>query len=278
MGSAMARAPEWTVGARLSPAGGVRVEGADLSRQLSAELKAAILTAFREHHVVIFPGQKLSREEQFLFAANFGEVEAHRARGGRDKRYEVAHILSNLDASGRPVARYSPAANYHWHTDKPYYPAPPMLTVLCAVELPQAGGNTEFANMAMACDALPEETRNRIALLRVRFAPKFEAEGERSEVDHPLVRTHPETGRKSLYIGNHAFGIVGLDEAEGAALLAALLAHATRREFIYAHRWRVGDLLMWDNRCLLHRGLADFDMSRERRVMHRSVVRGTVPF
>lgn len=274
----MASLDGWAVGERLSPAGGVRIAGADLSRPLPAELKAAILAAFRAHHVVIFPGQQLTREAQFRFAANFGEVEPHRPRGGAAKRDGVAHILSNLDAAGRPVARRSPAANYHWHTDKPYYPAPPLLTTLYAVELPACGGDTEFANMAMAYEALPAARRRRIAALRVRFAPRFEPEGERAEVEHPLVRTHPETGRKSLYIGNHALGIAGLGEAEGEALLAELLAHATGRAFVYAHRWRTGDLVMWDNRCLLHRGLADFDLDRERRVMHRSVVKGTAPF
>ena len=152
------------------------------------------------------------------------------------------------------------------------------MTALYAVELPARGGDTEFANMALAYEALPAATRRRIAALRVRFAPKFLDPGERREVDHPLVRTHPETGRKSLYIGNHAQGIAGLGAAEGEALLAELLAHATGPAFVYAHRWRTGDLVMWDNRCLLHRGLADFDMSRERRVMHRSVVKGAAPF
>jgi alpha-ketoglutarate-dependent 2,4-dichlorophenoxyacetate dioxygenase len=278
MRSATAIAVGWRLGPRLSPAGGIRIEGADLSQPLSAEQHGAILEAFHAHHVVVFPGQRLSREQQFAFAANFGEIETHRTPTGDAKRDGVAHILSNLDRHGNPVARFSPAANYHWHTDKPYHAAPPMLTILYAVELPARGGDTEFANMAMAYEALPRETRRRIAGLRVRFAPKFMPAGERREVDHPLVRTHPATGRKSLYLGNHAAGILGLDEAEAAALLAVLLAHATQARFVYAHSWQAGDLAMWDNRCLLHRGLADFDMARERRVMHRSVVRGTVPF
>ena len=97
-------------------------------------------------------------------------------------------------------------------------------------------------------------------------------------VDHPLVRTHPDTGDKALYLGNHASHIRGMPEAEGAALLGELLEHTTQRQFVYAHRWRKGDLVMWDNRCLLHRAVANYDMGKYRRVMHRSVVRGTVPF
>jgi alpha-ketoglutarate-dependent taurine dioxygenase len=253
----------------------VRIEGFRLSQPLSAEAKAAIWSAFLEHHVVVFPNQSLSRERQFTFAANFGEVEVHGAHRGENKRYDIAHVLSNLGADGKPTFRMSKAANYHWHTDKPYHPAPPMLTMLRAVELPPRGGDTEFANMAMAYDALPEATKRRIAGLRVVFRPAFD--DARPAVDHPLVRTHPDTGRKSLYIGNHSTHIRGMPESEGTALLGELLQHATQRQFVYVHRWRIGDLVMWDNRCLMHRVVANYDVFSERRVLHRSVVKGTVP-
>jgi alpha-ketoglutarate-dependent taurine dioxygenase len=261
---------------KLSPAGGVCIEDIDLARPLSPELKDAIVAAFLAHHFVVFPGQSLTREHQFAFAANFGEVEAHGAHRGESKRYGVAHVMSNLGADGKPTLRVSKAANYHWHTDKPYHPAPPMMTTLFAVELPPSGGDTEFANMALAYAALPEDTRHRIAGLRVVFRPAFDA--GRPAADHPLVRTHPETGRKSLYIGNHSTHILGLPETEGTALLAELLEHATQRQFVYAQRWQLGDLVMWDNRCLLHRAVANYEAGKYRRVMHRSVVKGTVPF
>ena len=254
---------------------GVRLSGIDVARPLPPTAKDAIWRAFLTHHIVVFPDQALSREEQFALAASFGEVEAHGAHRGARKRYGVAHVMSNLDADGNPVFKMSPAANYHWHTDKPYLPAPPMLTMLHAVELPPSGGDTEFANMTLAYDALSAETRRRIAGLRVVFRPAFEP--SLPAVDHPLVRTHPETGRKSLYLGNHATHILGLPEAEGAALLADLLAHATQPRFVYTHCWRLGDLVMWDNRCLLHRAVANYDVRNQRRVMHRSVVRGGVP-
>ena len=260
---------------RLAPAGGVRVTAVDLSLPLTPALKDAIVDAFLAHHVVVFPDQRLTREQQFAFTANFGEVEVHGAHRGETKRYGVAHVMSNLDADGNPAIRVSRAANYHWHTDKPYHPAPPLLTTLYAVEVPPAGGDTEFANTTLAYDALPDETKQRIAGLRVVFRPAFD--GSRPAVDHPLVRSHPDTGRKALYLGNHSSHIQGLPEAEGAALLAELLEHATQQQFIYVHRWRVGHLIMWDNRCLLHRVVAGEAMGRYRRVMHRSVVRGTVP-
>ena len=223
----------------------------------------------------MFPDQALTREQQFAFAANFGEVEAHGAHRGESKRYGVAHVLSNLDASDKPVFRMSRAANYHWHTDKPYHPEPPLLTMLYAVELPPIGGDTEFANMALAYEALPESTKRRIAGLRIAFRPAFDP--DLPGATHPLVRTHPETGRRSLYIGNHATHVVGLPKPESAALLADLLAHATQPRFVYTHRWHLGDLVMWDNRCLLHRAVPNFDVIRDRRVMHRSVVKGSIP-
>jgi alpha-ketoglutarate-dependent taurine dioxygenase len=260
---------------RLSAAGGVRITGVDLSQPLSPALKHAIIDAFLAHHVVVFLDQRLTREQQFAFAANFGEVEVHGAHRGESKRYGVAHVMSNLDADGKPTIRVSRAANYHWHTDKPYHPSPPLLTTLYAVEVPPAGGDTEFANTTLAYDALPEDVKRRLAGLRVVFRPAFDT--SRPAADHPLVRTHPDTGRKALYLGNHSSHIRGLPEAEGAALLAELLEHATQRQFVYVHRWRVGDLIMWDNRCLLHRLVADAALGKYRRVMHRSVVRGTVP-
>jgi alpha-ketoglutarate-dependent taurine dioxygenase len=272
------------VGPRLSAAGGIAISGIDLAEPLPPEPKRRILEAFRDHHVVVFPGQVLSREQQYGFARNFGDVEPHGGQAG-NKQLAVAHVISNLDRDGNPVDRSSsPVSNYRWHTDKSYRAVPPLLTMLYAVELPPEGGDTEFANTLLGYAALPDETKERIAGLRVVFC--WGASGGKSmmathqdpPVDHPLVRTHPDTSGKALYLGNHAWHILGMPEAEGAALLGELLEHATQRQFVYTHRWRKGDLVMWDNRCLLHRAVANYDMGRSRRVLHRSVVRGTVPF
>jgi alpha-ketoglutarate-dependent taurine dioxygenase len=278
--------PQLSVGPRLAPSGGVTINGIDLSQPVSPALRKRIIEALLGHHVVVFPGQELTRESQFAFAANFGEVEYPERRRAQGKRHAVAHVISNLDAAGNPVDRSSAAvSNYHWHTDKSYYAAPPSLTTLYGVELPPEGGDTEFANTAMGYAALPEATKRRIAGLRVVFRwgatlgePGDEASShEPGTVDHPLVRTHPETGIKALYLGNHAWHILGLPMAEGASLLAALLAHTTRPEFVYVHRWRKGDLVVWDNRCLLHRAAANYAIGKDRRILHRTVVRGTVP-
>lgn len=277
--SATAIASGLRIGAPLSAAGGTTIAGIDLSQPLAPDVRRQIRTALLDHHVLVFPDQRLTREQQFAFAAEFGEVERHRPRCAEEKRHGVAHVISNLDANGNPVARTSPTANTHWHTDKPYNPAPPMATLLYAVEMPPAGGATEFANTALAYAALPRAMKQRIAGLRVVFAPKFEADPvRRVAVEHPLVRIHPETGAKALYLGNHAIGVGGMPEAAGCALLDALLDHATRPRFVYRHGWRLGDLVIWDNRCLLHCAADDFDSSRYRRILHRSVVKGSAPF
>ena len=273
------------VGPRLSAAGGVVITGIDLAEPLAPKPKERILEAFRDHHFVIFPGQTITRERLYVYARNFGEVESHGGRQSENKRHAVAHVISNLDKDGNPVDRSSsPVSNYRWHTDKSYHAVPPMLTMLHAVELPPSGGDTEFANTLIGYAALPEDTKRRIAGLRVVFCwgasggKSIMAMREDPPVDHPLVRTHPDTGKKALYLGNHASHIQGMPEAAGAALLDELLEHATQRQFAYAHRWRKGDLVMWDNRCLLHRAVANYEMGKYRRVMYRSVVRGTVPF
>jgi len=281
----------FAVGVPLSPAGGVAITGLDLSQPLTPDAWECIRGAFRDHHVVVFPDQVLEREQQYAFVANFGEIEAHGGRNSHSKRYAVAHVISNLDGAGNPVDRSSsPVSNYRWHTDKPYYRRPPMLTALYAVELPPQGGDTEFANTAMGYAALPDAIKRRIAGLQVVFywgasARKSDDGGsgragfrDEPPVDHPLVRTHPETGKRALYLGNHASHILGMAEPEGKALLDDLLQHTTKPEFVYTHRWRKGDLVIWDNRCLLHRAVANYEISRYRRVLHRSVVRGTVPF
>lgn len=283
-------APEaWSIGWRLSPAAGVEIVGADLGRPLSPTRLQAVRDAFRTHHVVVFRDQDLSQDAQLAFTRQFGEIEEHVGRHAAAARYGLVHTVTNLGDDGRPAAKLAQVGNYHWHTDKSYHAVPSLMTVLHARELPPAGGDTQFANMAMGYDALPEATRQRIAGLRVVHSwaasrrragapPPSEVEmRERPPVEHPLVRTHPETGAKTLYIGNHASHVVGIREADSEALLHDLLAHATQPQFVYTHRWRAGDLVVWDNRCLLHRALANYEMARHRRVLHRTVVTGTVP-
>ena len=279
-----------SIGPRLSPAGGVAIMGTDLSRPLSPIFREAILAAFRDHHIVVFRDQDLSSDEQLVFTRQFGEIEDHVARHSAAARYGLVHTVTNVGDDGQPTTKLTATGNHHWHTDKSYHAVPSLMTVLHAKELPPEGGDTQFANMAMAYEALRETTKRRIASLRVVHSwaasrrragapPPSEVEmRERPPVEHPLVRTHPETGLKTLYIGNHASHISGMPEAEGEALLSDLLEHATQAQFVYTHHWHDGDLVIWDNRCLLHRALANYEMTKHRRVLHRTVVTGTAPF
>lgn len=286
--ASMSGAP--SIGPRLSAAGGVAITGADLSRPLSPALRDEIAAAFLQHHILVFRDQDLGQEAQLAFTRQFGEIEEHVGRHSAAARYGLVHLVTNLDEGGNPTTKLRQSGNYHWHTDKSYHAVPSLMTLLHARELPPEGGDTQFANMAMAYEALSDDMKRRIAGMRAVHSwaasrrragapPPSEIEmTERPPVDHPLVRTHPETGARTLYIGNHASHVLGMPEAEGDALLQELLDHATQPQFVYTHHWRDGDLVMWDNRCLLHRALANYEMARHRRVLHRTVVTGTVPF
>ena len=281
--------PGVIIGPRLSPAGGVAITGIDLGEPLSPEDRHAILDAFREHHVLVFCDQNLGKEQQLAFTRQFGEIEEHVGRHAAASRYGLVHLVTNVGDDGRPTTKLTQTGNYHWHTDKSYHAVPSLMTLLHAKELPPDGGDTQFANMAMAYAALPDAKKRRIAGLRVVHSwaasrrragapPPSDIEmRERPPVEHPLVRTHPETGAKTLYIGNHASHVVGMPEDESEGLLLELLEHATQPQFVYTHHWRDGDLVMWDNRCLLHRASANYEMAKHRRVLHRTVVTGTVP-
>jgi alpha-ketoglutarate-dependent 2,4-dichlorophenoxyacetate dioxygenase len=286
----MAEALAARLGSPLSPAGGVEFSDVDLSRPVLAELAETIRRALLEHRVVVVRDQVLTKQQQYDFTLHFGEIEDHVARHS-DANYAIVHSVTNLDAEGNPTTAFDARGNYFWHTDKSYHAVPSLMTMLHAVELPPAGGDTQFANMVLAYSALPQAMKGRLIGLRAihsweasrlasgsRRASDAEKR-ERPPVSHPIVRTHPETGEKALYLGTHAAGgVEGIPEAEGKALLAELLEHATQPQFIYTHHWRPGDLVIWDNRALLHRALANYEMGKHRRVLHRTVVRGSVPY
>ena len=275
---------------RLSNVMGAEVIGANLSKPLTRSLKAAILDAFLEHHLLAFRDQNLSPEQQHAFTTNFGEIEEHVARLPDGEKLPLVHVVNNLDKDGNPTAQPHSTGNYFWHTDKSYHAVPSLATLLHALELPPEGGDTLFVNTYLAYEALTQDRKEQLADLRAIHSweasrrntgnmPATEQQKrERPPVSHPVVRTHPETGRKLLYIGIHTSHIEGMPEAEGKAQLDELLEHASQPEHVYRHKWRQGDLCMWDNRCLLHRADSNYNMSKHRRVLHRTVVRGTVPY
>ena len=266
---------------------GAEVRGIDLGRPISQTDKATLNRAFVDHSVLVIRDQHLTPQQVVAAVGLFGTIfPQHNTRFALPDCPQI-HYLSNQDRfpDGR---RYIPGEG--WHTDHSNDARPPKATVLHAVELPDKGGDTQFANMAAAYGALPKAMQDRIGgLLAIhvyqsshsgrRLMPLSDANKERipNAVLHPMVRTHPESGRKAIYINPIRIeGIVGLDHKEALPLLAELLAHATAERFQYRHQWKPGDLVMWDNRCLLHKANGDYDMD-QRRYLYRVMLQGDVP-
>ena len=273
--------------APLSEHTGAEVRGIDLTHQVDAALRARLNQAFVQHSVLVVRDQRLSPQQLLAAVQLFGEVfPQHNTRFALPECPQI-HTISNQDfyPDGK---RYIPGEGYH--TDHSNAVEPPKATVLHAVTLPDRGGDTQFVNMQRAYEALPVAMQRRIdgmQALHVYQSRHSErklmalTDAARAAVPdgvlHPLVRTHPENGRKSIYLNPIRIeGIVGMEEADALALLDELLAHATRREFEYRHQWRQGDLVMWDNRCLLHKANGDYDMGQVR-YLYRIMLKGDVP-
>ena len=268
----------------LSPLFAAEIAGLDLRRPLPEPVRRAVYDAFVRYQVLAFRDQRLAKDEQIAFTEQFGALERHIARNrGSDNPW--VHTVSNLGADGLPSGKVNSTA---WHTDKSFRPEPSLATILHAVRMPPDGGDTCFANMYAAYDAL--SAADKAALDGLRVVHSWELSREKSgqkataeeirdapPMSHPLVRVHPDSGRKCLFMGEHASHIDGWPMEQGRALLARLEAHATAERFIYRHRWQPGDVLMWDNRCLLHRADPNFDAALHPRVLHRTCLRGTAP-
>jgi alpha-ketoglutarate-dependent taurine dioxygenase len=273
----------------LSGIAGVEVTGVDLSQPLTPELKDAIYDAFLTHHILVFPDQDLNPDRQEAFSRQFGDLEGNVRRLAPGVKAGLVNEVTNLDKDGNPTETPATHGNYFWHTDKSYRPEPSLATILHAKLVPSQGGETQYANTRMGYEALPEETRQRIDGLKVVHSweasrrntgntpATAEEIADSPPVTHPLVRTHPDTGQKTLYLGMHTSHIEGMDYEEGRALLAELLEHTTQPRFTTSHKWRVGDVVMWDNRTLLHRAARNYNMKLERRLLNRTVVKGTKP-
>ena len=274
----------------LSNSLGVEISGIEANQALSPEEIDKILDLFLRHHLVVLRGQSFNMDQLGAFARQFGELEENIVRLNDGNVASNVHTVSNIGVDGKPTAKPNPVANYFWHTDKSYYEIPSLTTVLYGAEVPPNGGDTQYANMHAAYDALPAAEQHRLSQLHVVHSweqsrlnagdtPATQDEIKlRPPVTHPLIRTHPDSKRKSLYMGIHTSHIAEMPEQEGRALLGDLIRHATQPQFIHTHEWRVGDLLLWDNRCLMHRAVANYELERYRRVLYRTVVRGTKPY
>ena len=276
----------------LHPTLGAEVHGVDLTRPVMPEVFAEIEAAFQRHGILVFPEQPVTDEQQLEFSRLFGQLEVNPNYAGAKMRLrpDVADI-SNLDAEGRVLARDDRRnlfniGNQLWHTDSSFKHIPAKYSLLSARELPSSGpmggGETEFADLRAAWDALPDARKRKLqglvvehSIFRSRSQLGFadfndEIYKELPPVPQALVRHHRYSGRTSLYLASHASHIIGWPVEEGRALIEELIAFATEPQFVYQHRWTVGDLVIWDNRCTMHRGRPYDDT--QRRVLHRTTV------
>jgi alpha-ketoglutarate-dependent 2,4-dichlorophenoxyacetate dioxygenase len=267
--------------------------GVDVKRVDDATF-AAIVAAFNEYSVLLFRGQRLTDEEQIAFSVRFGPLEKTvRSIASQERTPEHIANLTNVDAEDRLIPAGDKrnifnAGNQMWHTDSSFKKVPAMASLLSAREIPPEGGETQYASMRVGYGRLPEDLQRflegKVAVHSFAYSRGLVDDGllppehaaQVPPVRQALVRVNPANGRKAFYVGSHACEILGMQTTEARALLRELREAATRPELVYTHQWRIGDLVMWDNRCMLHRG-RPWDESRYRRVMHRTTVAGEGP-
>ena len=268
---------------------GAETRGVDLAKPIDDDTFAVIERTYNEYGVIFFRGQQITPQQQVAFTRRFGEIEFNifGERWSVSGSPEIV-VVSNVTENGRPLGVRRAGEN--WHSDMCYTARPPRGTMLYALEIPDLFGlplgDTEFASAAAAWDALPERLRRQIEGRRAVFDftgrkrafPPTQAEIQRyPQVRHPIVRTHPFTGRKCLYVmRDDCVGIDGLEREEAEALIAALADHIVKPAFVYRHQWQPGDLLLWDNCTVQHRAVQDYDLPH-RRLMHRTTMGGAVP-
>lgn len=267
------------------------ITGVDLTVPVAREDFRTIWDAFNEYQVLVFRDQRFDDASQIAFSRNFGALETMEAHAANNYRPGHIAVMTNLDAQGNLLPLTDPGMvhrlrNEAWHTDSSFKPVAALASLLSGREVPPVGGNTEFASARAAYAALPEERKAALEGLTVvhRVAKPDEIDDKayseeqkkRLTVTHPLIRTNPVNGRRNLYVGAHAQEIVGMSRERGRALLDELTAFCTQPQFVYSHPWVQHDLVIWDNRCVLHRATT-YDRVRYRRNMHRTTVAGTAP-
>ena len=265
---------------------GAEVVGLDFTQPIDADTRATLNQAFAEHHVLVMRDQHLGPEEFKAAAQVFGELQQHDKKEHHVPGHPDVYYVSNDEiVNGR---RIIPGETFH--TDHSNHPRPPKATMLFAVDLPSRGGDTQYVNMHDAYDDLPDETKRRIDGLKAmhvylsKYSPRplgsISADSLRNVPPpgvHPLVRTHPENGRKALFLNPVRMeSIVGMDDADALKLIDELMQHATAKKYEYRHQWRYGDWVIWDNRSVMHQANPDYDMS-ERRFLYRLMLKGEVP-
>jgi taurine dioxygenase len=271
---------------------GAEVIGLDLSRPLSDADFARLHRAHLDHHVLVFREMAITPQQQVDFSRRFGPLQRHVLSNFALPGHPEVLVISNIKEGGKPIGLGDAGA--YWHSDLSYLPAPSLGSMLHAQELPAEGGDTLFANQHRAWDALPAMLKKAVDGLRAEhwYLCKY-AELQRrnpwrpdltqAQIDavppvaQPVVRTHPETGRKALFVSEHfTTRVLHMPDDESQALLAELFAHSTRDEFVYRHRWEAGDMVFWDNRSLMHLAAGTPDHLRRR--LNRTTIEGDAPF
>jgi alpha-ketoglutarate-dependent 2,4-dichlorophenoxyacetate dioxygenase len=266
-----------------------RIDGVDIARPIDDATWATVRAALDEHSVLVFRRHPLDDEQQVAFSRRFGALEVTRsmnpAAGTPFARQSNLDIKTGDVIPAEDRRMVYQLANMLWHSDSSFKPVPSLCSLLSARIIPPEGGATEFASARAAYPSLPDALKRRVedlvvvhdfAWSRDRVRPGFFTDQERAAyppVRHPLVRTNPVNGRRSLFLGAHASHIEGLPIDEGRALLTTLLDHVTQPQFCYRHEWTEGDLVIWDNRCVLHRA-TPYDTTRYKRLMQRTTVSG----
>ena len=271
---------------------GAEIVGLDLSRPLNDADFARVYQAHLDYHVVVFRDQHITPQQQIDFSRRFGVLQIHVLKQFLLANHPEILIVSNIVENGQPVGLGD--AGKYWHSDLSYKELPSLGSMLYAQELPSEGGDTLFADMHLAWNTLPEhlrkavEGRNAVHSYTSRYSHGHNADNWRptlsaeqlaqvAVVSHPIVRTHPENGRKALFVSEgFTTHIVGLPEDESQAILAELYAHSVRPEGVYRHKWQENDMVFWDNRSLIH--LAGGTPDHLRRRLHRTTIQGDAPF
>ena len=265
---------------------GAEVTGLDFTAPVGGETCATLNKAFAEHHVLVMRGQHFKPDDFIAAVQLFGDLQPHDKKEHHVPGHpDVSYVSNDEFVNGR---RIIPGETFH--TDHSNHPRPPKATTLFAVELPSSGGDTQYVNMHDAYDELPEKTKQKIDGLKAvhaylsKYSPRplgYLSEESRRNLPppgvHPLVRTHPENGRKALFLNPVRIeSIVGMEDADALKLIDELMQHATQKKYEYRHKWRHGDWVMWDNRSVMHQANPDYDMN-ERRFLYRLMLKGEVP-
>ena len=274
----------------LTPIFGAEVTDVDLSDDIIPELFSLIYEAFLDYQVLVFRRQSMSPADHVRFARLFGEVQVHVMNQYHADSYPELYLLSNIDEYGSPNGQHPDQGTLAWHTDGSWQRITGQATMIYSIEIPALGGETEICDMYGAYNELDKTTREYYKTLHVMHNLDYSRSRNHSHeplteeqkravppVEHPLVRTHPETGRRCIYLGDHAQNVVGMDYAAGQALVDEINDQLVKSERVYSHRWQPNEFMIWDNRCVLHRS-RPFDTANDHRVVRRCTVLGEVPW